>query len=60
AASYTNTARYVVRPLGPLIGGAIMQSIGLAAPFVAAGGLKIVYDLSLLATFRKVKVQDQD
>ena len=37
-----------------------MQTVALGAPFVAAGGLKIVYDLVLLATFRKVPVPDRD
>jgi len=56
AASYTNTARYVVRPAGAALGGVLMQWVALAAPFVAAGGLKIVYDLTLLATFRRVRL----
>jgi len=56
AAAYTNTARYVVRPAGPALGGYLMQKVALGAPFVAAGALKIVYDLVLLATFRRVAV----
>ena len=60
AAAYTNTARYVVRPAGPALGGYLMQSVALSAPFVAAGGLKIVYDLVLLATFRRVPTADRD
>jgi predicted MFS family arabinose efflux permease len=55
AASYTNTARYIVRPAGPALGGYLMQTVSLSAPFVAAGALKIVYDLALLATFRRVR-----
>jgi predicted MFS family arabinose efflux permease len=58
AASYTNTARYVVRPAGPAVGGYLMQTIGMAAPFVAGGSLKIVYDLTLLTTFRRVGVDE--
>jgi predicted MFS family arabinose efflux permease len=54
AASYTNTARYVVRPAGPVVGASLMQAVGAAAPFVAGGALKIVYDLTLFATFRRV------
>jgi predicted MFS family arabinose efflux permease len=54
AAAYTNTARYVVRPAGAALGGYLMQTVAVGAPFVAAGGLKIVYDLVLLATFRRV------
>jgi predicted MFS family arabinose efflux permease len=58
AASYTNTARYVVRPAGPALGGWLMQAVSRSAPFVAAGALKIVYDLLLLATFRRVREPD--
>jgi predicted MFS family arabinose efflux permease len=59
AASYTNTARYVVRPVGPVVGGSLMQVVGAAAPFVAGGVLKIVYDLTLFATFRRVVLPEQ-
>ena len=55
AAAYTNTARYVTRPVGPLVGGAAM-SLWLGAPFLVAGALKSVYDLGLYALFRRVKV----
>ncbi len=55
AASYTNTARYVVRPAGPALGGYMMQTLSLSAPFVAAGALKVVYDFTLLATFRRIR-----
>jgi MFS family permease len=40
AAAYTNTARYAVRPLAPLVAGALLQGVWLGAPFVAAGALK--------------------
>jgi MFS family permease len=53
ASAFTNTARYVTRPAGPLIGGALMR-LAIGAPFVVAGALKIVYDLALFATFRRV------
>jgi predicted MFS family arabinose efflux permease len=56
AAAYTNTARYLVRPAGPALGGYLMQTVALGAPFVAAGSLKILYDLVLLATFRRTAV----
>jgi MFS family permease len=57
AASFTNTARYVTRPFGPAIGGALM-TIALGAPFVVAGSLKIVYDVLIYATFRKVPLPE--
>jgi len=59
AASYTNTARYLVRPGGAALGGYLMQSVALGAPFVAAGALKVAYDLTLLATFRKVRLPEE-
>jgi predicted MFS family arabinose efflux permease len=59
AAAYTNTARYVVRPIGPALGGWLMQAVARGAPFVAAGALKILYDVALLATFRRVRLEDE-
>ncbi len=58
AAAYTNTARYVVRPLGPLLAGPII-TVSLGAPFVIAGALKSVYDLGLYALFRETKPPGQ-
>ena len=52
AAAYTNTARYVTRPLGPLVAAPIMQ-LSLGAPFVVAGALKSVYDVTLYRAFRR-------
>jgi MFS family permease len=52
ATAYTNTARYVTRPLGPLAAAPILQ-VSLGAPFVIAGALKSAYDLSLYAAFRR-------
>jgi predicted MFS family arabinose efflux permease len=60
AASYTNTARYVVRPGGSLLGGYVTDAVGLSSPFVIGGALKIVYDLILLATFRRVGVRGEE
>ena len=59
AAAYTNTARYIVRPVGPALAGAAQQ-IALGAPFVIAGTLKIGYDLTLWAWFRRVSLDDGD
>jgi hypothetical protein len=46
AAAVTNAARYTVRPLGPLLAGAVQQ-IALGAPLVLAGAIKGGYDLAL-------------
>ncbi len=59
AAAYTNTARYVVRPLGPLLSGPII-AVSLGAPFVIAGAIKSVYDLGLYALFRDVRLNRTD
>jgi MFS family permease len=53
AAATTNTARYLVRPVGPLLAGA-SQSVALGLPFFIAGSLKAVYDLMIYGWFRKV------
>src|SRR4029453_16307609 len=59
AASYTNTARAVVRPGGALGGGYVNDGGGLSSPFIIGGALKIVYDLILLGTFRRVHPKDR-
>ena len=58
ASAYTNTARYIVRPLGPVLAGTA-QRIAFGAPFVIAGTVKIVYDLALWNWFRRVPLADE-
>jgi MFS family permease len=58
AAAYTNTARYLTRPIAPLVAGATLRA-GLGAPFVIAGALKSVYDFGLYLTFRTVDVEGE-
>jgi hypothetical protein len=36
-----------------------MQAVSVGAPFVAAGGVKILYDLTLLATFKRVALPNE-
>jgi predicted MFS family arabinose efflux permease len=57
AAAFTNTARYVSRPIGPAVAGTLMQTAA-GAPFFIAGGVKIVYDLLIYAAFRRVELPD--
>jgi predicted MFS family arabinose efflux permease len=57
AASVTNTARYLVRPIGPLLAGTV-QTVGLGAPFVLAGTIKSIYDLVLWRWFRTVPIPE--
>jgi MFS family permease len=58
AAGYTNTARYLVRPAGPALAGAV-GTIALGAPFVIAGSIKGVYDVVLWRWFRTVDLPDE-
>lgn len=53
ASAYTATARYAVRPLAPVLGGALQQ-VALGLPLLVAGGAKTVYDLALWSWFRRV------
>lgn len=55
AAATTNTARYLTRPIGPLLAGPLTQ-LALGAPFVVGGAIKCVYDLGLWAMFRRVRL----
>ncbi len=57
AAAYTNTARYLARPVAPLIAGATLRG-ALGAPFLIAGALKSIYDVGLYALFRNVELGD--
>ena len=59
ATAYTNTARYLVRPFGAAAAGLVMQRVALGAPFVIAGTLKVIYDLALYATFRRVPLPEE-
>jgi MFS family permease len=54
AAAYTNSARYAGRPLGPVGAGALMQEAAIQAPFLAAGAIKVLYDIALFVMFRRV------
>jgi MFS family permease len=53
----------IVRTLGsaaaPLVTGALLGASLLSAPFFIAGGLKIVYDLSLYQSFRSLKPPEE-
>jgi MFS family permease len=53
AAATTNTARYLTRPVGPLVA-APLTHLALGIPFVVGGAVKIVYDLGLWRMFRRL------
>jgi len=52
AIAFTNTARYVVRPLAPVLAG-VAQQVSLGLPFVLAGTIKAGYDLVIWDSFRR-------
>jgi MFS family permease len=58
AAAATNSARYAARPFGPLVATALIRSVALGAPWVAAGAIKTGYDLVLWRVFSKVPLPD--
>jgi MFS family permease len=58
AAALPNLWRTVAQAITPAVTGWVMQSVALAAPFVLGGGLKIVYDVLIWLTFRKVKLRE--
>jgi MFS family permease len=56
AAGVTGIARTVGAALAPLAAGPLYATAALAAaPFLVAGGLKVVYDLALWRSFRHVR-----
>jgi predicted MFS family arabinose efflux permease len=58
AAAATNSARYVARPFGPLVGTMLMRTVAIGAPWVAAGALKAVYDVVLWRVFSSVPLPE--
>ena len=58
AATITTLWRTVAQAVSPTVTGWVMASIALGAPFVLGGGLKIVYDVILWATFKDVRPRE--
>lgn len=59
AASVTAVPRSLASAASPFLAGYLLTISGFGWPLVAAGGLKIVYDLLLLAMFRKVRPPEE-
>jgi MFS family permease len=60
AASVTAVPRSLAAAASPIVAGALLATSGFGWPLVIAGGLKIVYDLLLLATFRNVRPPEEE
>lgn len=56
AASFTAVPRSLAAAASPTLSGAMLAAGWLASPLVVCGVLKIVYDLALLASFRRAAV----
>ncbi len=59
AASITNLSRSAAQSIGPSLSGGLIQAGLLSDPFLLAGGLKIIYDLSLYLSFRRLKPPEE-
>jgi MFS family permease len=59
AASVTAVPRSLAAAVSPMLAGSLLAVSGFGWPLVIGGGLKIVYDLTLLAMFRKVRPPEE-
>ncbi|MFI4925148.1 MAG: MFS transporter [Vicinamibacteria bacterium] len=59
AASITSVPRSLASAVSPVLAGSLLAASTFAWPLLIAGGVKIVYDVLLLATFRKVKPPEE-
>ncbi len=59
AASVTNVPRSLAAALPPLAAGWMLDHSTFGWPLLVAGGLKIVYDLTLLAMFRNLRPEEE-
>jgi MFS family permease len=59
AASITSVPRSLASAMSPLLAGAMLGASTFGWPLLIAGATKIVYDLSLLATFRAVRPPEE-
>ena len=60
AASITSVPRSLAAAASPLLAGYLLGLSAFGWPLIVAGGLKIVYDLLLLAMFRRVRPPEED
>jgi MFS family permease len=59
AASVTAVPRSLAAAASPMLAGSLLAVSGFGWPLVVGGGLKIAYDLALLAMFRKVRPPEE-
>ena len=59
AAGITNVGRSVATALSPTLAGYALATAALGVPFFVGGGLKVVYDLTIFAAFRRVRPPEE-
>ena len=59
ASGITNLARNVFWAVGSAVAGLLMESVAFSAPLAVGGGTKIVYDLLLFRSFRRLKAPEE-
>lgn len=59
ATSITNGARTIAATTPPSISGYLIDAALLAEPFIFAGAFKILYDIAIYSSFRKVKPPEE-
>ncbi|WP_245330999.1 MFS transporter [Mesorhizobium sophorae] len=59
AASVTAVPRSLAAAASPVVAGSLLAASGFGWPLLIAGALKIVYDILLLAMFRKVRPPEE-
>jgi predicted MFS family arabinose efflux permease len=59
ASGITNLARNVFWAVGSGVAGLTMQALSFSAPLLVGGGAKVIYDLLLYRSFRKLKPPEE-
>jgi MFS family permease len=59
ASGVTNLVRLGTWALGPVLAGWMMAGLSLAAPLLAGAGLKVIYDLLLFVSFRRLRPPEE-
>jgi predicted MFS family arabinose efflux permease len=57
--SITNLARNTFWAVGSAVAGVLMQTFAFSAPLVVGGGAKVLYDVLLLKSFRRLKPPEE-
>jgi MFS family permease len=60
ASGITNLARNVFWAIGSGVAGVTMQALSFSAPLLVGGGAKVIYDLLLYRSFRKLKPPEEN